>query len=135
MDDAAQNYEYPPPVVIGHFARVLVLIADGQPDLDGDAFHAGEIDLPRGAVPVFAGMRFRADTPPMGQAWLFKEDARLYAEMDFFEPARPLRGRELTPAIAGTVAQDRRMTIFALGLVLSGNADPRIPPLRLDFGA
>lgn len=109
--------------------NVMVLIADGVPDRDGEIISLCEI--PTTPIPV---RTVTGDS--VGVATLKKHGSNLLADIDLIISAP---GKKLYPAVAGRVDSRQETsagislscTVDSLLISEDGNVDERIPPITL----
>jgi len=109
-------------------SNVVVLIADGTEDGQGDKLLADNVDIARGSLPVSIG--FDLSRQPVGWATLRREGDKFVADLELVED-EPLVW-ELTPAIGGRyLSKDSHDRIEIFNIALDDkNCDPRIPALK-----
>lgn len=111
---------------------VVVVIADGTPDSQGDILDLDGVELPE-VVPVVGD--FSTDPAKVwGHARLRRQGDRVLAEVDLNHRVHPEMAKLLYPAVGGKikVRQGPRVTswsVDSVGLSVTPNADPRIPRL------
>jgi hypothetical protein len=105
---------------------VTVLIADGEPDAQGDRFKIEDVALPEGGL-VFIRRDFDI-RQPLGRARLRREGNRILADIEILTDA-DVAGTY--PGVGGIyVGEDRHgMEVHMLSLSGSANPDKRIEPL------
>lgn len=105
---------------------VLVLISDGTPDKDGDAFRPEFVKF---ADFVRVSNAFDISKSPFGKVTAIRQDdTRWYADMALFEDVHGT----FYPAIGGRRNKDGTIEVFEVALCSDHpNADSRIPFITL----
>lgn len=107
---------------------VTVLIADGQPDSQGDIILKSGVTF---GDMVSVRRDFKNDKLPSGSARLFWEGDILKAEIDLQDVDLDAVKAQMTPAIGGRILEREGSTITqsvidTIAVQPSANADPRV---------
>jgi hypothetical protein len=120
--------------------RAVVAIMDGVPDIEGEVFDLGSLQVPEEPVSVCYNFDLRV---PVGRAKLIIDGDKLIADITLAEGllVGGLLAKSLYPALGGSVgAKSTRndgsvflgdVKVTCLGLCEYGNTDKRIEPLKL----
>ena len=116
------------------FENVVIAIADGTPDSEGEMFDVADIELP--GEPVSIRIDFDI-ARHVGFAYLRKDGNRILATLDVMDINYADKVKGLTPALSGSYTFKKKCgdgtkcgcKIVCVGLCTSGNADKRIPTL------
>ncbi len=104
--------------------NVLILIADGKADTQGDTVQADDV-----IIAERVRVSFNFDTRrPVGFAAVRRKGSKFFADLTV---RNGLLAGGLFPAIGGDRnAQSKKVTIYEIGLCPAGNVDKRIRALK-----